>query len=118
MELQTLFKRESVADPLSKTYANSPLPSKNNGGAHSVPGCGDLEFGSLGNRFQRTCRFKDGVVTTSQKKSHPSLLRLICTYCISGVPHKSTSQYLNSPLHNTPGTGTVPSSGTNPSGLF
>jgi hypothetical protein len=66
MELQTLYKRESVADLLSRTYANSPLPSKNNGGAHSVPGCGVLEFGGLENRFQRTCRFRDGEVTTSQ----------------------------------------------------
>ncbi len=28
MELQALFKREGVADLFSKTYANSPLPSK------------------------------------------------------------------------------------------
>jgi hypothetical protein len=67
MELQTLFKRESVADLFSKTYAYSPLPSKNNGGAHSVPGCGDLEFGGMENRFQRTRRFKDGEVTTSRR---------------------------------------------------
>jgi len=45
------------------------VPSKINGGAYSVPRCGDLEFGGLENRFQRTCRFKDGEVTTSQTLS-------------------------------------------------
>ncbi len=58
MELQTLFKRESVSEPIFKTYTNSPRPSKIMV-AHTVPGCGDLEFGGLEHRFQRTCRFKD-----------------------------------------------------------
>jgi hypothetical protein len=69
MELQTLLKRESVADLFFKTYTNSPPPSKNNCGALSVPGCGDLVFGGLENRFQRTRRYNDGEVTTSRKNA-------------------------------------------------
>jgi hypothetical protein len=39
----------------------------NNNGAHSVPGCGDLEIGGLENRFQRTRRLKYGELTTLRK---------------------------------------------------
>ncbi len=71
MELQTLFKRESVADLFSKTHANNPLPSYNYGGANSVPGCGDLEIGGLENRFKRTRRLKYGELTTLRKNPIP-----------------------------------------------
>ncbi len=66
MELQTLFKRESVADQ-SLRPTSIILSVQNNDGARSVPGCRDLELAGIGrleNRFRRTCRFKNGEVTT------------------------------------------------------
>jgi hypothetical protein len=43
MELQTLFKRESVADQ-SLRPKSLILSVQNNDGARSVPGCRDLEL--------------------------------------------------------------------------
>ncbi len=89
MELTTLFKRESVAELILKTCTDSPLPFKNNGGAHSVPGCGDLEFGGLENRFQKTCRFQDGEVTTSRKKcSHKNSEK----HCFSSIQQLNSTR--------------------------
>jgi hypothetical protein len=71
MELQTLFKRESVADPFSiRIMQIHPTPS-NNSGVSSVPYQWS-ETGGLENRFQRNCRFKNGGALR-RRKNIPSL---------------------------------------------
>ncbi len=44
--------------------------------AHTLWGVGDLEFGGLENRFQKTCRFKDSEVTTVSKKIAQGLVEM------------------------------------------
>ncbi len=62
MELKTLFKRESVADPFFIRFVQTPPNlSKCNSGVIS-------DNGGLENRFQRNCGFKNGGVIRKRKK--------------------------------------------------
>jgi hypothetical protein len=67
MELQTLFKRENVADPFFIRIMKISLLYLYLIVAQALFRTNDLKSGVLENRFQKDCRFKNGGMLRSRK---------------------------------------------------
>ncbi len=90
MELKTLFKRESVAELILKTCTDSPLPFKNNGGAHFVPGCGDLEFWRSGEPVPENLSVSGWRSDNFSEKN--ALTKIVKKHCFSSIQQLNSTR--------------------------
>jgi hypothetical protein len=121
MELQTLFKRESVADPFFLRIKQiTPSSVLFNSGVPSVP-YQDPKLGGQESRFQRNCRFKKGGVLRPRKNIDQPLTKVrnyketVCATskydlcCCSSFPY--ILQFPSRPVWSSSNTNTTPCTG-------